>query len=68
MLVLSRKKEEEIVVGSGDNAMVVTVLEITAGRVRLGFTGPTEVPVRRSELPPPSIPSSTSKPPKEPVK
>jgi carbon storage regulator len=47
MLVLSRKTGEEIVIG-GD--VRVTVLEVRGNRVKLGFSGPREVPVHREEL------------------
>ena len=53
MLVLSRKKQEAVVVGAseaGDYMCKITVLEIVGGRVRLGFEVDRAVPVYRSEL------------------
>lgn len=47
MLVLSRKVEEQIVIG-GD--VTVTVLEIKGDRVRLGVEAPRNVPVNRQEI------------------
>ena len=47
MLVLSRNKGEKIVIG---NNIVVTVVDIRGDRVRLGFTGPNEVPIHREEV------------------
>ncbi len=47
MLVLSRKKNESIVI-NGD--IVVTVVEIRDGKVRLGIVAPREVPVHRQEV------------------
>lgn len=47
MLVLSRKHGEAIVVG--DN-ITVTVVAIEGGRVRLGITAPSELPVHREEI------------------
>lgn len=47
MLVLSRKKNERIVIG--DN-VVITVVEIRGDRVRLGIEAPQEVPIHRSEV------------------
>jgi carbon storage regulator len=47
MLVLSRNKGERIVIG---NDIVLTVVDIRGDRVRLGFTGPTEVPIHREEV------------------
>lgn len=47
MLVLSRKKDESIVI---DNDILITVLEINGGRVRLGIEAPQQVPVFRGEV------------------
>jgi carbon storage regulator len=47
MLVLSRKKDERIIIG--DN-IEVTVIEIRGDRVKLGFVGPQEVPIHREEV------------------
>lgn len=47
MLVLSRKNGQQITIGRD---IVVTVLDVRRGRVRLGFTGPAEVPIHREEL------------------
>jgi len=47
MLVLSRKKNERIVIG--DN-IVITVVEVRGDRVRLGIEAPQEVPIHRSEV------------------
>lgn len=49
MLVLSRKRDERIIIGiSGD--IVVTVLEIHNDKVRLGIEAPREIPIVRQEL------------------
>ena len=47
MLVLSRKLTECINIG---DSIVVTVLEITGNKVRIGIEAPKEVHVLRSEL------------------
>ena len=47
MLVLSRKKNESIVV---DDTIVITVVEIRGDKVRLGIEAPREVPIHRSEV------------------
>ena len=47
MLVLSRKKNESIVIN--DN-IVVMVVEIQGGKVRLGIEAPREVTVHRREI------------------
>ena len=53
MLVLTRKKEESVIVGgsnSADPMVKVTVVEIGSGRVRLGFEAPAEMAVHRWEV------------------
>lgn len=47
MLVLSRKSNEEIIIGSDIH---VKVLEISGNRVRLGISAPNHVPVLRQEI------------------
>lgn len=47
MLVLSRKKGEEIKIGSGIRVVVVAVL---GGKVRLGVIAPKDVVVDRHEI------------------
>ena len=47
MLVLSRKKNEQIVIG---NDITIVVVEIRGDKVRLGVEAPKEVPVHRREV------------------
>ena len=47
MLVLSRKQDTSVVIGSG---IEVKVLSICRGSVKLGIDAPPEVPIRRNEL------------------
>jgi carbon storage regulator len=47
MLVLSRKKNESIVI---NDDIVITVVEIRGDKVRLGVEAPKEVPVHRNEV------------------
>ena len=47
MLVLSRKKNESIVI---NNDITVTVVEIRGDKVRLGVEAPKEIPVHRNEV------------------
>jgi carbon storage regulator len=47
MLVLSRQRDESIVIG--DN-IVVTIVDIRGDKVRLGIEAPTEIPVHRREV------------------
>lgn len=53
MLVLSRKNKETVVLSAGgvlDRVMRVTVLDITKGKVKLGFEVDAEVAVHRLEV------------------
>ncbi len=47
MLVLSRKKNESIVI---NNDIKIVVVEIRGDKVRLGVEAPKEVPVHRREV------------------
>lgn len=68
MLVLTRKKNESIVIG--DNITIV-VVEIWGDKVRLGIEAPKEVPVHRREvfdaIRRESSPSQPSSPPPSPL-
>ena len=53
MLVLTRKIDEAVVVGTADGigeTVKVTVVSIIGGRVRLGFEVPAELPIHRWEV------------------
>ena len=47
MLVLSRKKNESIVI---NNNITIVVVEIRGDKVRLGVEAPKDVPVHRQEV------------------
>ena len=47
MLVLSRRRDESIIIG--DN-IVVTIVDIRGDKVRLGIDAPNEIPVHRREV------------------
>ena len=47
MLVLSRKRDEEIIVGAN---IKIKILQIRGNTVRIGIEAPGEVPVMRGEL------------------
>lgn len=47
MLVLSRKKNESIII---NNDIVITIVEIRGDKVRLGIEAPKDVPVHRQEV------------------
>ena len=68
MLVLSRKKNESIVI---NNDITIVVVEIRGDKVRLGVEAPKEVPVhrrevydaiRRNEMPNGDVPSNDKAP------
>ncbi|MCH2210150.1 MAG: carbon storage regulator CsrA [Fuerstiella sp.] len=47
MLVLSRKKNESIVI---NDDVVVTIVDIRGDKVRLGIEAPRDIPVHRQEV------------------
>jgi carbon storage regulator len=47
MLVLSRKRDESIVI---DGNIVITIVDIRGDKVRLGIEAPSTVPVHRKEV------------------
>ncbi len=47
MLVLSRQRDESIMIG--DN-IVITIVDIRGDKVRLGINAPTDIPVHRQEI------------------
>jgi len=47
MLVLSRHRDESIMIGDG---IKITVVEIRGDKVRLGIEAPQDVPVHRREV------------------
>ena len=47
MLVLSRQRDESIIIG--DN-IVVTIVDVRGDKVRLGITAPTNISVHRQEV------------------
>jgi carbon storage regulator len=47
MLVLSRQRDESIMIG---DKVVVTIVDIRGDKVRLGIEAPGEIPVHRQEV------------------
>ena len=47
MLVLSRHRDESIMIGDD---IVVTIVDIRGDKVRLGIDAPTAIPVHRQEI------------------
>jgi carbon storage regulator CsrA len=53
MLILTRKCRESVVVGDGniiERLLRVTVLEISNGKVKLGFEAAADCPIHRCEV------------------
>lgn len=48
MLVLTRKRDERIVIGNG--MITITVVEIVGNKVRIGIEAPKELSVHREEI------------------
>ena len=48
MLVLTRKAQEEIMIG--DN-IVVSIVKVSGGKIKLGITAPPEISIKREEDP-----------------
>jgi carbon storage regulator len=47
MLVLSRQRDESIMIG---DRVVVTIVDIRGDKVRIGIQAPNEIPVHRQEV------------------
>jgi len=47
MLVLSRKKNEQIMIGDD---VVITIVDVRGDKVRIGIEAPAHVPVHRHEI------------------
>jgi carbon storage regulator len=47
MLVLSRQRDESIIIGDD---IVITVVDVRGDKVRLGIEAPTKIPVHRQEV------------------
>lgn len=47
MLVLTRKEEDKIII---DQNIIITVVELNAGRVKVGIEAPADIEIHREEL------------------
>ncbi|MHB0820100.1 carbon storage regulator CsrA [Stutzerimonas stutzeri] len=50
MLILTRRIGETLIIGEGENAILVTVLGVKGNQVRLGVAAPKDVSVHREEI------------------
>lgn len=51
MLVLSRCQNEAIVIGEGNDRIVIRIIEVrSCNKVRIGIEAPVEIPVHREEV------------------
>lgn len=53
MLVLTHSVQDRIYLG---DEIVITVVDIQRGKVRLGFDAPGDIPIRRGDMSPESLP------------
>ena len=50
MLVLARRKDEVVVIGTPPNVIEVMVTDVRGDQVKLGFKAPVDVPIHRKEV------------------
>jgi carbon storage regulator len=50
MLVLTRHNDQRIIISTGNEVIIVTVVEIGYGKVRLGIDAPPHVAIDREEI------------------
>jgi len=50
MLVLSRQKDQSIMIGEGDNVVEVMIVDIRGDKTCLGITASPHIPVHRREI------------------
>ena len=50
MLVLSRNEGERIVVGEGENRVVICLVRLDGQRAKIGIEAPKNMPVHREEV------------------
>jgi carbon storage regulator len=50
MLVLSRRVNEQIVIGDGPDMVTIKVVDIDRGKIRLGVQAPASIKVDRAEV------------------
>lgn len=50
MLVLSRERQQRIVIGEGVNQVIVTLVDIRGGKARFGIDADPKIAVHREEV------------------
>ena len=50
LLLLSRHRDEEIIISEGETKIRVVVVEIQGDRVKLGFDAPRHISIHRKEV------------------
>ena len=50
MLVLSRQKDESIIIGEGEDKVEITIVDVRGDKVRLGIDAPRRISVHRKEI------------------
>lgn len=50
MLILGRKKDEQVIISTSDGDIQVVVVEIRGDRIRLGFAAPEHIEIHREEV------------------
>ena len=50
MLVLSRTKDESIIIGEGENKVEIMIVDVRGDKVRLGINAPRSISVHRKEI------------------
>lgn len=50
MLVLTRKSEEQVIIGKDENEIVITILKIQGDKVSIGIKAKKDTPIYRYEL------------------
>ena len=50
MLILSRQRDESIMIGEGDNLVEVIIVDVRGDKVRLGIKTLKSIPVHRREI------------------
>ena len=50
MLILTRRQDQSIIIGEGDDQIIITLLETSRRQSRIGITAPKKISVHREEV------------------